>query len=76
MKTPYVKPFKTPYRNPTTKFMGDTPASVDEMEALRRKAWTEQGVLMINLSDPCLTEAQRNVLYAIAEDRYGYGGVR
>lgn len=76
MKTPYIRPFKTPYRNPTTKLMGDTPASADEMEALRRKAWSEQGVLMINLSDPCLTEAQRNMLYAIAEHRYGYGGVR
>lgn len=76
MKTPYVKPDKNPFRNPTTKFMGDTPASADEMEALRRKAWKEQGVLMINLSDPFLTEKQKELLRAIAERRYGYGGVR
>lgn len=76
MITPYVKPDKSPYKNPTTKLMGATPASADEMEMLRRKAWIEQGVLTINISDPCLTDAQRNMLYAIAEHRYGYGGVR
>lgn len=76
MTTPYVKPDKYPYKNPTTKFMGATPASADEMEMLRRKAWTEQGVLMINVSDPSLTEKQREMLRAIAEHRYGRGGAR
>lgn len=76
MSNPYTKPDKYPYRNPTAKLMGASAASADEMEMLRRKAWIEQGVLTINISDPCLTEAQRNMLYAIAEHRYGYGGVR
>jgi len=67
---------KNSYKNPMTKFMGKTPASADEIEMLRRKAWTEQGVLMICPSDPSLTKEQRNTLMAIAEHRYGYGGAR
>ena len=76
MSNPFTRPDKYPYKNPTTKFMGATPASADEMEILRRKAWTEQGVLMICPSDPSLTKEQRDMLFAIAEHRYGYGGVR
>ncbi len=61
-------------KSPITKYMPETPADADEMEALRRRAWTEQGVLMICPSDPTLTDDERNFLFMIAEARYGYGG--
>lgn len=61
-------------KSPLTKFMQDSPANADEIEILRRKAWTEQGVLMICPSDPRLSEDQRNMILLIAEARYGYGG--
>jgi hypothetical protein len=63
-------------KSPITKFMQDNPASADEIETLRRKAWVEQGVLMICPSDPRLSEDQRNMLLLIAEARYGYGGTK
>ncbi len=56
------------------KYMQPSPANAEEMEQLRRRAWTEQGVLTICPSDPKLTEDQRNFLFMIAEARYGYGG--
>ena len=58
------------------RYMGDTPANNDEIEAMRRRAWTEQGVLMICPSDPRLTDDERNMLLLIAEARYGYGGAK
>lgn len=61
-------------KSPLTKFMGQNPANADELEAMRRQAWSEQGVLMICPSDPSLTDDQRNMLMLIAESRYGYGG--
>lgn len=63
-------------RSPLTKFMQDNPSSSDELENLRRKAWVEQGVLMICPSDPRLSDHQRNMLLLIAEARYGYGGAK
>lgn len=63
-------------KSPLTKFMGQTPADGFEMEAMRRRAWTEQGVLMICPSDPRLTDDERNFLFMIAEARYGYGGAK
>ena len=63
-------------KSPLTKYMGSTPASAYEMEYMRRRAWIEQGVLMICPSDPSLTKEQREFLYMIAEARYGYGGGR
>lgn len=61
-------------KSPITKFMPDSPANSDEMEIMRRRAWTEQGVLMICPSDPRLNDDERNFLFMIAEARYGYGG--
>lgn len=58
------------------RYKADSPASNDELEIMRRRAWTEQGVLMICPSDPRLTEDERNFLFMIAESRYGYGGGR
>lgn len=66
----------TRQKSPLARFMGQTPADGDELEQLRRRAWTQQGVLMICPSDPRLTKEEREFLYMIAESRYGYGGAK
>ncbi len=65
-----------PRKSPLTKLMPDSPADSHEMEVMRRRAWIEQGVLMICPSDTRLTDDERNFLFMIAEARYGYGGAK
>lgn len=67
---------KNPYRCPLGSMQGRSAASPDEMEKMRRRAFVEDGVLTIKLSDPMLSREERDMLHAIAEARYGYGGAR
>lgn len=60
------------YHCPLTKFAGRTPADEDEMNAMRRKAWREDGVLSVKLSDHRLTSTEKENLKKIAERLYGY----
>lgn len=60
------------YYCPLTKFAGRTPADEDEMNAMRRKAWREEGVLSVKLCDRRLTSDEQDALKEIAERLYGY----
>ena len=67
---------KNPYRCSLGSMQGRSAASPDEMEKMRRRAYVEDGILTIRLSDPKLSDDERDMLHAIAEARYGYGGAR
>lgn len=60
------------YYCPITKFAGRTPADEDEMNILRCKAWREEGVLSVKLSDSRLSLSEKKALRKIAERLYGY----
>lgn len=60
------------FKSPITKFMGQVPANEQEMDLMRRKAWREDGVLSIKLSDRRLTQTEKNRLKEIGERLFGY----
>ncbi|MCK6417942.1 MAG: hypothetical protein L6Q57_03260 [Alphaproteobacteria bacterium] len=60
------------FKSPITKFMGQVPANEQEMDLMRRKAWREDGVLSIKLSDRRLTPTEKNRLKEIGERLFGY----
>ena len=51
--------------------LGRPPFNDDEIKNLRRRAWIEQGILIIQLSDHRLTIPQALYLREIAERFYG-----
>lgn len=50
---------------------GPAPYDHEEIADLRRKAWTEQGLLIVSPSDKRLNELDRRRLVRIAEGLYG-----
>lgn len=60
------------YFCPLNKFGRPPAANEDEMEQMRRNAWKQQGVFSVKLSDPRLTQDEKNDLKDIAERFYGY----
>ena len=51
--------------------LGRSPFNDDEIGILRRRAWAEQGILIIQLSDHRLTIPEALYLREIAERIYG-----
>lgn len=51
--------------------LGQSPFSDDEIAALRKRAWVEQGLLIIRPSDPKLTIREVQVLLEIGQRLYG-----
>ena len=54
-----------------TDMLGSTPYNDDEIATLRRRAWTEQGIVIIRPSDTRLTAEEAVLLRDIAERIYG-----
>lgn len=56
--------------NSLARHLPRTPTDDEQMEAMRRKAWTEQGVAVL---DPAVIydDFQRQVVINLADQRYG-----
>ncbi len=50
---------------------GPAPYDHEEIAALRRRAWIEQGILIVSPSDSRLSEKDRQLLIRMAETIYG-----
>lgn len=64
----------TPYRSKRDSFEpwpDASPLRAKEMEQLRRRAWTEQGVLIVSPAYKNLTSPERTILCQIGERLYG-----
>ena len=55
------------YHSPLNKYAGQTPANEEEIRLMRRRAWREQGVLSVILSDSRLDLSEKEFLKQIAE---------
>lgn len=57
-----------------TDLQANAPYSSEEIEALRKRAWDEQGVLIVSVSEPLLCIEERNWIISIGERLYGDRG--
>ncbi len=58
-------------RSPLAGMQGPAPYDHEEIAALRRRAWAEQGLLIVSPSDRRLSEIDKRRLVRIAEALYG-----
>lgn len=65
---------KNPFRSTLTAMRGPTPFNEEEINQLRSKAWEEQGILIVSLSDNRLNEAEKKLLCQLGERFFGKGG--
>ena len=56
--------------------LGETPYDHEEILSLRRRAWIEQGVVILSISDSRIGRADRERLIRLAEAFYGTEGFR
>ena len=59
-----------PFQSSLIGMLGQSGLSDDELATLRRRAWTEQGLLIVSLCDRKLTQNEASLLRAIAERLY------
>ncbi len=60
------------FRCSLNRLSGRTPANEEEMHGMRRRAWQEQGVLSVSLSNSQLNWPEKEFLKQIGERLYGY----
>lgn len=63
-------------RSPLGRVAGSVPANPEELDAMRRRAWQEQGFLVIDTADGRLDPAQRAFILSIGECFFGRRLVR
>jgi len=63
--------FETPIPSSLAGMLGQSRLSEDEILALRQKAWSEQGLLIVQVSDRQLYVGEACLLRRIAERLYG-----
>jgi len=57
--------------SPLAGLQGPAPYDHDELAALRRRAWREQGLLIVSPTDRKLTQSETVELIRLAERLYG-----
>ncbi|WP_309385695.1 hypothetical protein [Cerasicoccus frondis] len=62
------------YQNAFALWLGESPLNADELDALRLRAWREQGILITAVADDRLTNAEKIGLCRIANRLYGPNG--
>lgn len=65
--------FEQPPRNSLAGMLGRSAVSDDEIRHLRRKAWTQQGLLIVGPWDSRLSRWEAAMIRRIAERLYGEG---
>lgn len=69
-----MTPFDKSIHSSLGGMQGQAPYDHEEIAALRQRAWSEQGLLIISPSDKRLEANDRDELIRIAEYLYGKGG--
>lgn len=69
-----MTPLEKPGPSSLSSMQGPAPYDHEEIAELRRRAWTEQGLLIASPSDRRLGEHERHLLIRIAEALYGKPG--
>ena len=69
-----MKPPNKALQSSLTSSQGQTPYNHDEIAELRRKAWKEQGLLIVSPVAPQLEPDETEFLTIIAEKLYGKEG--
>lgn len=62
--------FEHPHPSSLAGMLGQSSLSADELTELRRKAWRQQGLLIVRPSDPRLTRTEAVLVRDIAERLY------
>ena len=66
--------FEKSLRSSLSEMQGHTPYDHEEIVTLRRRAWTEQGILIISVSNNRLSKRDKTELIRMAELIYGKKG--
>jgi len=61
------------YQNAFGPWLGAAALNHDELDALRLRAWREQGILMVAVSDRRLSNQEKLRLCSLADRLYGPG---
>ena len=66
--------FEKSLRSSLSEMQGQSPYDHEEIVTLRRRAWTEQGILIISVSNNRLSKRDKTELIRMAELIYGKKG--
>ena len=66
--------FEKSLRSSLSEMQGQTPYDHEEIVTLRCRAWTEQGILILSVSNPRLSKKDKMELIRMAELIYGKKG--